>query len=56
MLPGLGTAMLRMPRFDGPEEFLAGLREADIVTRRRRLLYLQSLKLLQTTLDRVLSP
>src|SRR5680860_1194194 len=54
VLPGLGTAMLRMPRFDGPEEFMASLREADIVTRRRSLLYLQSLKLLRTTLDHVL--
>jgi hypothetical protein len=54
VLPGLGTAMLRMPRFRGPEEFMAALREADIVTRRRSLLYLQSLKLLQTTLDRVM--
>lgn len=54
VLPGLGTAMLRMPRFRGPEEFMASLREADIVTRRRSLLYLQSLKLLQTTLDRVM--
>ena len=54
VLPGLGTAMLRMPRFRGPEEFMASLREADIVTRRRSLIYLQSLKLLQTTLDRVM--
>jgi hypothetical protein len=54
VLPGLGTAMLRMPRFSGPEEFMAALREADIVTRRKSLLYLQSLKLLRTTLDHVL--
>lgn len=54
VLPGLGTAMLRMPRFAGPEEFMAALREADIVTRRKSLLYLQSLKLLRTTLDHVL--
>ncbi|MHB9150796.1 MAG: glycosyltransferase [Thermoleophilia bacterium] len=54
VLPGLGTAMLRMPTFQGPEEFMASLREADIVTRRRSLLYLQSLKLLRTTLDHVL--
>ncbi|MHB1344531.1 MAG: glycosyltransferase [Thermoleophilia bacterium] len=54
VLPGLGTAMLRMPSFSGPEGFMAGLREADIVTRRKSLLYLQSLKLLRTTLDHVL--
>ena len=55
VLPGLGTALLRMPRFDGPEEFMRSLREADILSRRKSLLYLQSLKLLQTTLDHVLS-
>ena len=54
VLPGLGTAMLRMPKFEGPDEFMASLREADIVTRRKSLLYLQSLKLLRTTLDHVL--
>ena len=50
----LGTAMLRMPRFHDPESFMAALWEADIIARRKSLLYLQSLKLLQTTLDRVL--
>ena len=46
--------MLRMPRFHDPESFMAALWEADIIARRKSLLYLQSLKLLQTTLDRVL--
>ena len=50
----LGTAMLRMPRFHDPESFMTALWEADIIARRKSLLYLQSLKLLQTTLDRVL--
>jgi predicted metal-dependent phosphoesterase TrpH/glycosyltransferase involved in cell wall biosynthesis len=50
----LGTAMLRMPRFHDPGSFMAALWEADIIARRKNLLYLQSLKLLQTTLDRVL--
>ena len=54
VLQGLGTAMLRMPRFSEPEGFMAALWEADIIARRKNLLYLQSLKLLQTTLDRVL--
>jgi predicted metal-dependent phosphoesterase TrpH/glycosyltransferase involved in cell wall biosynthesis len=54
VLQGLGTAMLHMPRFHDPSSFMASLREADIVARRKNLLYLQSLKLLQTTLDRVL--
>jgi predicted metal-dependent phosphoesterase TrpH/glycosyltransferase involved in cell wall biosynthesis len=54
VLQGLGTAMIRMPRFDDPRSFMTALWEADIIARRRNLLYLQSLKLLQTTLDRVL--
>ena len=51
---GLGTAMIRMPRFTDPQSFMAALWEADIIARRKSLLYLQSLKLLQTTVDRVL--
>ena len=54
VLQGLGTAMLRMPRFNDPASFMAALWEADIIAKRKNLLYLQSLKLLQTTLDRVL--
>jgi len=54
VLQGLGTALIRMPRFDDPQSFMAALWEADIIARRKSLLYLQSLKLLQTTLDRVL--
>jgi predicted metal-dependent phosphoesterase TrpH/glycosyltransferase involved in cell wall biosynthesis len=54
VLQALGTAMIRMPHFDDPRSFMAALWEADIIARRKSLLYLQSLKLLQTTLDRVL--
>jgi predicted metal-dependent phosphoesterase TrpH len=54
VLQGLGTALIRMPRFTDPQSFMAALWEADIIARRKNLLYLQSLKLLQTTLDRVL--
>jgi predicted metal-dependent phosphoesterase TrpH len=54
VLQGLGTAMIRMPRFDDPSSFMTALWEADIIARKKSLLYLQSLKLLQTTLDRVL--
>ena len=54
VLQGLGTAIIRMPRFSDPQSFMTALWEADIIARRRNLLYLQSLKLLQTTLDRVL--
>jgi hypothetical protein len=43
-----------MPRFKDPQTFMAALWEADIIAKRKSLLYLQSLKLLQTTLDRVL--
>jgi predicted metal-dependent phosphoesterase TrpH/glycosyltransferase involved in cell wall biosynthesis len=54
VLQGIGRAMLRMPRFTGRHDFLESLRGADILTRRKGLVYLQSLKLLQNTLDRVL--
>ena len=44
VLEGLATASLRMPAFDGPEEFLVALRSAEVVRRSRSLLYLQGLK------------
>jgi glycosyltransferase involved in cell wall biosynthesis len=45
---GLGSVRIRMRDFDGPEEFLESLREADIVTKSSSLLYVQALKFLQT--------
>jgi predicted metal-dependent phosphoesterase TrpH/glycosyltransferase involved in cell wall biosynthesis len=54
VLEALGTAMLHMPKFHDPQSFMTALWEADIIARRKSLLYLQSLKLLHTTLDRVL--
>ncbi len=45
---GLGSVRIRMRDFEGPEEFLASLREADILTRPSSLLYVQALKFLQT--------
>ena len=45
---GLGSVRVRMPDFDGPEEFLAALAEAEIITRPSSLLYVQALKFLQT--------
>jgi hypothetical protein len=45
---GLGSARLRMRDFDGPVEFMQSLREAEIVTGRSSLLYVQALKFLQT--------
>jgi len=46
---GLGSVRIRMRDFDGPEEFLESLREADIIRRPASLLYVQALKFLQTT-------
>ena len=44
VLQGVGTAALRMRRFDGPEEFLLSLRTAEVLRRPKSLAYLQSLK------------
>jgi len=55
VLQGLGTAMVRMRPFTNPEEFMESLRTADILADRKSVLYLTSLKLLQTSLDRVRS-
>jgi glycosyltransferase involved in cell wall biosynthesis len=45
---GLGSVRIRMRDFDGPEEFLQSLREADITRNPASLLYVQALKFLQT--------
>jgi len=45
---GLGSVRLRMRDFDGAEEFLDSLREAEIQTRPTSLLYVQALKFLET--------
>jgi predicted metal-dependent phosphoesterase TrpH len=45
---GLGSVRIRMRDFDGPQEFLQSLREAQILTRPSSLLYVQALKFLQT--------
>jgi predicted metal-dependent phosphoesterase TrpH len=45
---GLGSVRVRMRNFDGPEEFLESLREADILTKPSSLLYVQALKFLET--------
>ena len=45
---GLGSVRVRMRDFDGPQEFLQSLREAEILTRPSSLLYVQALKFLQT--------
>ncbi len=46
--PGLGSVRVRMPDFDGPEEFLEALRLAEIHTKPSSLLYVQALKFLET--------
>lgn len=46
---GLGSVKIRMRDFEGPKEFLESLRDADIVRRHKNLLYVQTLKFLQTT-------
>jgi hypothetical protein len=45
---GLGSVRIRMRDFNGAEEFLASLRDADIVRNPASLLYVQALKFLQT--------
>jgi predicted metal-dependent phosphoesterase TrpH len=47
VLQGIGTAINRIPAFDGPEEFLVSMRHNQIVRRPRSLLYLQGLKWMQ---------
>lgn len=45
---GLGSVRIRMRDFEGPQEFLQSLRDADILTKPKSLLYVQALKFLQT--------
>jgi hypothetical protein len=45
---GLGSVRIRMRDFDGPDEFLESLRDADIVRNPASLFYVQALKFLQT--------
>ena len=44
VLQGIGTAINRIPAFDGPEEFLMAMRHNEIDRRPKSLLYLQGLK------------
>jgi predicted metal-dependent phosphoesterase TrpH len=45
---GLGSVRVRIQDFDGPEEFLEAMRDADITRKHKNLVYVQALKLLQT--------
>ncbi len=40
--------MIRVHDFDGPREFLEAMRSADIVRKHKNLMYVQTLKWLQT--------
>jgi predicted metal-dependent phosphoesterase TrpH/glycosyltransferase involved in cell wall biosynthesis len=46
---GLGSVMIRLHDFNGPEEFLEAMRDADIVRKHKNLIYVQALKFLQTS-------
>jgi predicted metal-dependent phosphoesterase TrpH/glycosyltransferase involved in cell wall biosynthesis len=46
---GLGSVMIRLQDFEGPEEFLESMRAADIVRKHKNLVYVQALKFLQTS-------
>ncbi|HEU4738617.1 MAG TPA: PHP domain-containing protein [Solirubrobacterales bacterium] len=46
---GLGSVRQRIHDFDGPAEFLEAMRDADITRKHKNLVYVQTLKFLQTT-------
>jgi predicted metal-dependent phosphoesterase TrpH len=46
---GLGSVRQRIHDFDGPAEFLEAMRGADITRKHKNLVYVQTLKFLQTT-------
>jgi predicted metal-dependent phosphoesterase TrpH/glycosyltransferase involved in cell wall biosynthesis len=46
---GLGSVRMRIHDFEGPEEFLEAMRDADITRKHKNLIYVQALKFLQTT-------
>ena len=50
VLPGIGTTLCGIDDFTGPGDFVQALAESRIVRRPRSRIYLQSLKLLQTTM------
>jgi predicted metal-dependent phosphoesterase TrpH len=53
VLQGVGTGVMRMRRFEGPEEFLLSLTTAHVVRRPRSLVYLQGLKWMAQAKERV---
>ena len=53
VMQGVGTGAVRMRRFEGPEEFLVSLRDAEILRRPKSLAYLQGLKWVAQAKERV---
>jgi predicted metal-dependent phosphoesterase TrpH len=53
VLAGVGTGVVRMRRFSGPEEFLVSLHTAEVLRRPKSLVYLQSLKWVAQAKERV---
>jgi predicted metal-dependent phosphoesterase TrpH/glycosyltransferase involved in cell wall biosynthesis len=53
VLAGVGTGVVRMRRFRGPEEFLVALRSAEVLRRPKSLVYLQGLKWVAQAKERV---
>jgi len=53
VLAGVGTGVVRMRRFSGPEEFLVSLHDAEVLRRPRSLVYLQGLKWVAQAKERV---
>jgi predicted metal-dependent phosphoesterase TrpH/glycosyltransferase involved in cell wall biosynthesis len=46
---GLGSVKIRLRDFEGPQEFIESMRDADIVRKHKNLVYVQALKFLQTS-------
>jgi len=46
---GLGSVKIRLRQFDGPREFLEAMRDAEIVRKHKNIVYVQTLKFLQTS-------
>ncbi len=53
VLAGVGTGAVRMRRFNGPEEFLVSLHDAEVLRRPKSLVYLQGLKWAAQAKERV---
>jgi predicted metal-dependent phosphoesterase TrpH len=53
VLAGVGTGAVRMRRFNGPEEFLVSLHDAEVLRRPKSLVFLQGLKWVAQAKERV---